>query len=152
MTRIIILLLGLALAPYASAAEVGGLIKKESPFGVTETLDRLENVLENKGFTIALRWNHGERASGVDIPLRDTELLIFGNPKVGSHLMTSAQTAAIDLPMKAVAWSDAQGNVWLGYNDPAYIAERHGIDDREEVLGKMTNALDKLTDAALGTD
>ena len=147
--RILVLLLGLSLAPFAAADEVDGLIKKASPYSVDETLDRLETVLENKGITVALRWNHGERATAVDIPLGETQLLIFGNPKLGSHLMTSAQSAGIDLPMKALAWRDGNGQVWLAYNDPRYIAGRHGIEDRAEVLDKMSNALDKLTSAAL---
>ena len=147
--RFLILLLGSMLTSLALAHDVDGLVRKPSPHGVTETLDRLEQVLERKGITVALRWPHGDRAGDVDIGLRDTEVMIFGNPKIGSHLMTSAQTAGIDLPMKALAWRDADGQVWLAYNDPRYIARRHGIDDREQVLTKMSNALDKLTDAAI---
>ena len=150
--RILTLLIGLMLTPVALATDVDGLITKRSPYGVTDTLDRLENVLEDKGITVALRWPHGERAAGVDIALRDTEVMIFGNPKIGSHLMTSAQSAGIDLPMKALAWRDADGRVWLAYNDPRWLAERHGIDDREEVLAKMSNALDSLTDAAVRSE
>lgn len=150
--RIAILVLGLLTAPFALAGEVDGLIKKHSPHGVGETLDRLETLLEGKGITVALRWPHGERAAGVDIDLRETEVMIFGNPKLGSHLMTSAQTAGIDLPLKALAWRDADGQVWLAYNDPAYIAERHGIDDRAEVIAKISGALDKLTGAAVASD
>ena len=150
--RVLTLLIGLMLTPVAVAADVDGLITKPSPHGVGETLDRLERVLESKGITVALRWPHGERADGVDIALRDTEVMIFGNPKIGSHLMTSVQSAGIDLPMKALAWRDADGQVWLAYNDPRWLAERHGIDDREEVLAKMSNALDNLTDAAVRSE
>ena len=82
------------------------------------------------------------------IALRPTELLIFGNPKLGSHFFTSEQTAGIDLPMKALAWKDANGQVWLGYNDPAYIARRHGINNRDDIVKKMTAALDAMTDGA----
>lgn len=150
--RIAILVLGLLTAPFALAGEVDGLIRKPSPHGVGETLDRLQTLLENKGITVALRWPHGERAAGVDIELRETEVMVFGNPKLGSHLMTSAQTAGIDLPLKALAWRDADGQVWLAYNDPAYIAERHGIDDRAGVVAKISGALDKLTAAAVAAD
>ena len=73
-----------------------------------------------------------------------------GNPKLGSHLMTSKQTAAIDLPMKAIAWKDDKGQVWIAYNDPMYIARRHGIEDRPEQLKKMSGALAKLTSKAAG--
>lgn len=149
MTRILVVLLGLLLSPLAAAADIEGLVKKSSPYGVSETLDRLETVLEKNGITVALRWNHGQNAADVDIPLRDTEILIFGNPKIGSHLMTAKQTSGIDLPMKALAWQDETGEVWLAYNDPAYIAERHGIEDRDDVLEKMSNALDNLTGAAV---
>lgn len=128
--------------------EVEGLIVKDSPYTATETIDRLAKLLKDKGITVAARWSHHEKARAVDIEVRPTELLIFGNPEVGSHFFTSAQTAGIDLPMKALAWQDADGHVWLGYNDPAYVAERHGIDDRGEIQKKMTRALDELTDAA----
>jgi uncharacterized protein (DUF302 family) len=125
-----------------------GMISKKSAHSVKETLDRLEAVLKKKGIGIALRWNHSEKGAAVGIPLRPTELLMFGNPKLGTHMFTSEQTAGIDLPMKALAWEDEKGQVWLTYNDPAYIAKRHGITDRAETVAKMTGALDKLTNAA----
>lgn len=145
-------LAALLLGGAATAADVDGLIRKPSPHGVGETLDRLETMLEQKGITVALRWPHGEQAAGVDIPLRETEVMVFGNPALGSHLMTSAQTAGIDLPMKALAWRDGNGQVWLAYNDPAYLARRHGIVDRDEILQKMSGALDRLTTAAVSPD
>lgn len=125
-----------------------GLISKQSPYSVKVTLDRLENILKQKGITIVTRWSHDQGAEKAGIPLRPTELLLFGNPKLGTHFFTSKQTAGIDLPMKALAWEDEQGRVWLGYNDPRYIAERHGIADREETVKKMTTALDKMTGKA----
>ncbi|MDY6980279.1 MAG: DUF302 domain-containing protein [Pseudomonadota bacterium] len=149
MKRLSVFILSLCLLPAAWAGEVPGLVVKPSPHSAAETLDRLENVLKKKGIGIVTRWNHAEKAAGVDIPLRDTELLLFGNPALGSHMFTSEQTAGIDLPMKALAWEDADGQVWLGYNDPQYIADRHGIDDRAEVIKKMQGALDKLSDAAI---
>lgn len=152
MMRASVFLLGLLILPLAAGADGNGLIKKPSPYDVTETLDRLETVLEEKGITIALRWNHGQRASEADIELRDTQVLMFGNPKIGSHLMTSVQSAGIDLPMKALAWRDVDDQVWLAYNDPAYVAERHGIDDRADVLEKLSMALDNLTDAAVSRE
>jgi uncharacterized protein (DUF302 family) len=126
-----------------------GMISKKSPYSVKETLDRLEAVLKKKGISVALRWNHSEKADAVGIPLRPTELLMFGNPKLGSHMFTSQQTAGIDLPLKALAWEDEKGQVWLTYNDPAYIAKRHGITDRAEIVAKMTKALDGLSNAAI---
>jgi len=110
--------------------EKNGMISKKSAHGVTKTIDRLEAVLKKKGIPMVTRWSHGERANGVHIPLRPTELILFGNPKMGSHMFTSEQTAGIDLPMKALAWEDEKGQVWLTYNDPAYIAKRHKIKNR----------------------
>ena len=149
MKRLSVFILSLCLLPVAWAGDVPGLVVKHSPHSAAETLDRLENVLKKKGISIVTRWNHAEKAAGVDIPLRDTELLLFGNPALGSHMFTSQQTAGIDLPMKALAWKDENGQVWLGYNDPQYIADRHGIEDRGDVIKKMQGALDKLSDAAI---
>ena len=118
-----------------------GLIDRKSQHGVKETLDRLESALRDKGFTIVVRWSHDAGAKKAGMELRPTELLIFGNPKVGTHFFTSQQTAGIDLPMKMLAWRDAQGQVWLTYNDPAWIARRHGITDREQIVAKMSKAL-----------
>lgn len=125
-----------------------GMISKKSAHSVKETLDRLEAVLKKKGIGVALRWSHNEKGASVGIPLRPTELLMFGNPKLGTHMFTSKQTAGIDLPLKALAWEDEKGQVWLTYNDPAYIAKRHGITDRAKIVAKMTGALDNLTNAA----
>ncbi len=125
-----------------------GLITKPSAFSVKETIDRLENVLKKKGIGIALRWAHHEKAKGAGIKLRPTELLVFGNPKLGSHMFTSQQTAGIDFPMKALAWEDEKGKVWLSYNNPAFLAKRHDIDDREKIVAKMTGALNKFSDVA----
>ena len=148
---LIILLLGITAAVHADDDDdVDGLIVKRSPYSVKETLDRLENALKKKGITIALRWDHAAKARAVGIELRPTELLVFGNPKLGSHMFTSRQTAGIDLPMKALAWQDEKGRVWLGYNDPEYIADRHDIEDRDAIVRKMRGALDKMTDIAIG--
>lgn len=148
--RIVVISLAVLLSTSAFAGEVKGLVVKKSPHSVGVTLDRLEKVLKKKGITIVARWRHSQKAAAVGIPMRDTELLIFGNPKLGSHLMTSQQTVAIDLPMKTIAWKDEGGQVWIGYNDPAYLSQRHGIKNRPEILKKMAGALNKLTNAAVG--
>ena len=127
-----------------------GIIKKKSLHSVTVTLDRLENILTKKGITVVLRWKHSDKAKAVGIKMRNTEILIFGNPKMGSPLMLSNQEIGIDLPMKALAYKDADGQVWLVYNDPAYLKKRHGITDKDKVFAKMTGALDKLTSKAVG--
>lgn len=125
-----------------------GLISKKSHHSVKETLDRLEAALKTKGIGVALRWSHDEKGKSAGIPLRPTELLMFGNPKLGTHMFTSNQTAGIDLPLKALAWEDEKGQVWLTYNDPAYIARRHNINDRADILKKMAGALDNLSNVA----
>ena len=151
LRTLIALVLALLLATPV-AAEPEGLISKPSPYSVSETLDRLEARLTAKGIAIVTRWDHAARAAGVGIELRPTELLLFGNPALGSHFFTSNQTAGIDLPMKALAWQDADGQVWLSYNDPAYLAARHGITDRDEVVARMQKALAGLTDATIAPD
>ncbi len=151
MRRLFLVLFTLVIvSPAIQAGDVDGLIVKKSNYSVSETITRLENALKKKGITVALRWSHDSKAKAVGIPLRPTELLIFGNPKLGSNMFTSKQTAGIDLPMKALAWEDEKGNVWLGYNDPKYIASRHGITDRGEVVKKMSGALNKMSDIAIG--
>ena len=143
----LLLALALGLAPSQAAAE-DGLISKRSPHGVSATLDKLADILKDKGITVFARVDHSAGAADVGMDLPATELLIFGNPKLGTPLMQAERTVAIDLPMKAMAYEDADSQVWLVYNDPAYLAERHGIEDRAQVIAKMTGALDQLTDAA----
>ena len=150
MKRVFILMSLIALTPSLSFAADNGMISKKSHYSVKVTLDKLENVLRKKGITIVTRWSHHAGAKKAGIPLRPTELLIFGNPKLGSHFFTSNQTAGIDLPMKALAWKDKAGQVWLTYNDPTYIANRHSIGDRPKIVKKMTGALNKLTNVATG--
>jgi len=134
----------------ATAGHNDGMITKKSKYSVSQTLDKLEAVLKKKGITVAMRWKHDAKAKSVGIPLRPTELLVFGNPKLGSHMFTSNQTAGIDLPLKALAYQDEKGNVYLTYNDPAYIAKRHHIKDRAKILKKMSGALNKLSNVATG--
>jgi uncharacterized protein (DUF302 family) len=129
-------------------ADQTGLITKKSAHPPKETIDRLETQLTQKGITVALRWSHSDRARDVGIDVRPTELIVFGNPKLGSHMFTSNQAAGIDFPMKVLAWEDENGQAWVTYNDPTYLAERHGIQDRAEIVQKMTGALQTFTDAA----
>lgn len=126
------------------------LVTKKSNASVSETLDRLTKALESKGIKIFARVDHAAGAKGVDLELPPTELLIFGNPKLGTPLMQSNRAIAIDLPMKALAWQDKDGTVYLSYTAPDALKDRHDIDDRDEVFGKMTKALGALTDKAAG--
>jgi len=131
-----------------SAADDNGIIKIISQHEVAETINKLEAVLRQKGMTIFARVDHSAGADKAGIQLRSTELLIFGNPKVGTPLMQCSQTAALDLPQKALAYKDETGQVWLAYNDPAYMAKRHGIKGCKQALEKVSNALAKFTKLA----
>lgn len=128
--------------------EPNGIIRIKSNHDVTTTIDKLEKVLKTKGMTIFERVDHTTGAEKAGLLLRPTELLIFGNPKVGTPLMLCSQTAALDLPQKALAYEDEDGEVWLAYNDPAYMAKRHSIKDCEEPVQKVTKALAKFIRAA----
>ena len=125
-----------------------GLTNVKSSHDVKTTADRLEAVLKEKGMTVFLRVDHSEGARKVGKQLRPTELVIFGNPKVGAPLMQCDQTIGIDLPQKALIWQDENGQVWLTYNDPRYLAKRHGIDGCQPVLDKVQNALKNFAKAA----
>jgi uncharacterized protein (DUF302 family) len=125
-----------------------GIINVPSAFSVEETADRMERILNEKGMTIFDRIMHSEGASKIGIELRETELIIFGNPKVGSPLMKCQQSVAIDLPQKALIWSDENSRVWISYNDPGYLKKRHNITDCDEVIAKIENALSGITKAA----
>ncbi len=131
----------------AQAAE--GLITKTSSHSVKETMDKFENIVKDKGFNIAARVNHAAAAIQSGLTLRPTEVLIFGNPKLGTLLMQSNQTIGIDLPLKVLVWEDENGTVTLAYNDPAWLAERHGITDRAKVFAKMAGAMDTFSNAAI---
>ncbi len=125
-----------------------GIVNVRSVFSVVETTDRMENVLKHKGMTIFNRINHSEGAGKVGIELRDTELIIFGNPKVGSPLMQCQQRVALDLPQKALIWQDDKGEVWISYNDPRYLEKRHNITGCEEVISKIEKALAGIAKSA----
>ncbi|AOV17815.1 hypothetical protein BJI67_12825 [Acidihalobacter aeolianus] len=117
--------IGLMLAiPSIAQASDNGIVTLRSHHSVPVTLDRLIHALKQKHMTIFARIDHSKGAHGVGLALRPTELLIFGNPKIGTKLMECKQTAGLDLPLKALAWQDAKGRVWLSYNSPEYIARR----------------------------
>ena len=138
-------LLGLAIAAPSLAAE--GLVVVASSHDVKTTADRLVTALEHKGMKIVARVDHAAAASGAGMELAPTELVIFGNPRVGTPLMQCAQTVAIDLPQKALIWQDDSG-VHLAYNDPAYLAGRHNLKNCDQVLGKVSEALASFAQAA----
>lgn len=106
-----------------------GLVTIASKLPVKEAIDRLESALQAKGVGIFARVDHAAGAASVDMLLRPTELLIFGNPKAGTPLMQVNQTIGLDLPLKILAWEDAAGQVWITYNDPRWLAQRHKLGE-----------------------
>ncbi len=144
-----VLFLGFAAALGEPAhAEGDGLIVKDSDFGVAKTIDRLGIALKRKGIKVFKRINHAKGAMSVGMDLASAEVLIFGSPKIGTPLMQSNPKIGLDLPLKALAWKAADGGVKLAYTNPAWLAERYGIADRDKVLKAMTGALNKFTDMA----
>jgi uncharacterized protein (DUF302 family) len=126
------------------------LVALESKYDVKETLDRLAAELDKRGIKVAARIDHAAGAKAVGMELPPTEVLMFGNPKLGTPLMQSAPAIGIDLPMKVLAWQDKAGKVWIGYTAPETLKARHGISDRDEVFEAMAAALDGLAKSASG--
>jgi len=106
-----------------------GIIHLRSPYSVPETLQRLEALVTAKGLTIFSRVDHSGEAAKIGMEMQPTELLIFGSPKSGTPLMIASPTLAIDLPLKALIWQDVDGAVWLSYNSPEYLQQRHRIPE-----------------------
>jgi uncharacterized protein (DUF302 family) len=106
-----------------------GMIHLSSPHSVSETLVRLETIVQAKGLTILARIDHSGDAARAGLSMRPTQLLIFGNPKSGTPLMVASPSVAIDLPLKALIWQDADAKVWLSYNSPNYLKQRHALPD-----------------------
>src|SRR5215831_10898372 len=131
-----------------SSLIVDGLTSIRSSFGPKETMDRLEAEIRAHGLNVFARIDHAAGAAEVGLTLRPTELIIFGNARGGTPLMQAAQTVGIDLPLKALVWEDASGKTWLSYNEPSWIAQRHGIADAEPVVSKMSDLLSAITTIA----
>jgi uncharacterized protein (DUF302 family) len=127
-------------------AQADGLVSVASPRSAADTMSRLEGLVKERGLTVFARIDHAAGASKIGKTLRPTELLIFGNPQGGTPLMECAQTAGIDLPLKALVWEDAAGKVVLSYNDPEYLAKRHGtaacpaVENLKKALGGLAQA------------
>jgi len=121
---------------------VEGLVIVPSRNGAKETMNRLATAVSQSGMTVVARIDHASAAEGVGLSLRPTEVLVFGNPKAGTPLMQAAQTLGVDLPLKALVWEDEAGNIKLAYDDPVWLAKRHGVDvETHPVLGAMADAL-----------
>ena len=126
-----------------------GLTICASGYGPKETMEKLAAAVTAHGITVLARIDHAAAAARVGLELRPTEVMLFGNPKAGTPLMQAVQTMGIDLPLKALVWQDAAGKTWLAYNDPTWLAKRHGAAaGMERTLGAMTEALAALAKAA----
>ena len=117
---------GLALSVSTTGNE-NGIVDVPSNHSVDETVTRLKNILQSKGIALFALINHSGEAAKVGMKMRPTQLVIFGSPKAGTPLMLAAPSIAIDLPLKILVWEDAQGKVWLSYNSPEYLKQRHGL-------------------------
>lgn len=140
------LLLALCTLSATALADDHGIIAKPSKYSVPETINRLEAAAKAKGIVVFARIDHSGEAEKIGMSLRPTQLLILGNPKGGTPLMAAAPSLAIDLPMKVLAWQDADGKVWVGYNDPGYLKKRHGLTEEQ---AKPLGAPGGLIDAAV---
>jgi uncharacterized protein (DUF302 family) len=130
-------ILGAALGCFAHAAVAAdGIVSTASVSDVKATMDRLESGVKNAGFAVVARIDHADAAAKVDMALRPTQLLIFGNPKGGTPLMQAQQTVGLDLPLKLLAWQDADGKVWISYTDPQWIGAHHGIGEAKSAVLK----------------
>jgi uncharacterized protein (DUF302 family) len=126
-----------------------GLTTLRSSYGPKDTMNRLEAEVRAKGMTVFARIDHAAGARAAGLSLRPTEVLIFGNAKAGTPLMQSVQTVGIDLPLKALVWQDSSGDTWLSYNDPDWLAQRHGVSgETAAAISTMTAALGAVAKAA----
>lgn len=144
--RVCLALAALCVAAAAGAAE--GLTAVKSPLPVKATADKFEELAKQRGLTVFARIDHAAGATKVGKSLRPTELIIFGSPQAGTPFMECAQTVGIDLPLKALIWEDAASQVWVGYNDPAYLAKRHAADSCA-VVENIRKALGSLVEATV---
>ena len=148
MKRLLLVLCASLLALSSAAFGADGVIAIKSPFGAKDTMNRFEENVKQRGLIVFARIDHAAGAAKIGKTLRPTEVLIFGNPQGGTPFMECAQTVGIDLPLKALVWEDAQGQVWLGYNDPAFLANRHGATQCPAV-GNLSKALSGLAEATV---
>ena len=146
LSRLLLATFLVSLASLASAAD--GLIAVKSPHSAANTMNRFEELAKQRGLIVFARIDHAAGAAKVGKTLRPTEVLIFGNPKGGTPFMECAQSVGIDLPMKALVWEDASAQVWLGYNDPAFMAQRHGVAQCP-VVENLRKALSGLAEATV---
>jgi uncharacterized protein (DUF302 family) len=134
------------LSSFANATD--STLSIQSQYSTKETADRLVSIIKNKGLTLFARINHQKNAEGINLKLRATEVIIFGNPKIGTPLMQCSQEAAIDLPQKVLIRKGADNKTWISYNNPEYIKNRHNIQGCDLVIKKISKVLRALSQAA----
>lgn len=142
------LLIAALLAVVTPAHAQQGMTIVPSSANVQSTMDNLETVVKSKGMTVMARVDHAANAAKAGMELRPTQLLIFGNPKVGTPLMLCSQSIAIDLPQKMLVWQAEDGKVYVGYNDPAHLKARHATEGCDAVFDKVSGALANFAKAA----
>lgn len=144
--RTLLALVLFAATSLAFAAD--GLVAVKSPHSAKETMNRLEDIVKQRGLNVFARIDHAAGAAKIGKTLRPTEVLVFGNPQGGTPFMECAQSVGIDLPLKALVWEDASAQVWLGYNDPAFLGQRHGVAQCP-VIENLRKALAGLAETAV---
>ena len=126
-----------------------GLVTMQSPHSVQDTADKLAAIIESKGMKVFARVDHQKNAQSVDLTLRPTQVIMFGNPKAGTPLMQCEQSVAIDLPQKILISEDADKKVWLSYNNPEYLKNRHNIKGCDTEIANISKALNSVSKAAI---
>jgi uncharacterized protein (DUF302 family) len=134
-----------------SSDNIDGLTTIQSSFGPKATMDRVETQIQARGLNVFARIDHAADAAEAGLPLAPTNLIIFGNARGGTPLMQSVQTVGIDLPLKILVWQDAANNTWLSYNEPNWIAQRHGVAGAESTIDKMADLLRAIARKAAGS-
>jgi uncharacterized protein (DUF302 family) len=149
MTKLPALIAAAVIIPSLAWGGDDRLVAKKSPHSVAVTLDRLSEALKTRGIGVAARVDHAGAAQKAGLALKPTQLLVFGNPKLGTPLMQSNRKIGIELPMRVLAWEDDGGQVWVAYVKPDVLKSEYSVDGRDDVFKAMTQALDSLTDEAI---
>lgn len=152
MIRSLTLNLALGTALLTTPALADDMITITSPHSVADTIDRLEQAVQGAGATVFARVDHAAGAAKIDAELRPTQLLVFGNPQIGTPAMQASQTMGLDLPLRVLAYENEAGETVVVYHAPASVADAHGVDASAPFVQKMTGALNKLTAKAVSTE
>jgi uncharacterized protein (DUF302 family) len=139
------------LASLATAQQNDGMLRVRSSREFSQTVTALDSAITAANLKIFAKVDHAANARGVGLDLPPTTVFIFGNPQVGTRLMQCEQTTAIDLPLKVLVWQDSTSAVWVGYEAPAKLSERHKVRGCQDVVDRFAAALAGLTAAATGT-